>query len=178
MQNFTQAYTKGWTYVRMIFSETKFSYPWCSAARASREGSAIILFWHTDKDGPQILNIDSIVCLTLRMQITITAYLPSWHQVLAVPHAHRWTCSLRQPGLLQSCVSKRIMLFLWFVSRLSKGRTELPEGFACPIAPSMGSIIAGRGRVISGRLVNSLGSRFGTSARTYWASIYARMIII
>ena len=101
MQNFTQAYTKGWTYVRMIFSQPKFSYPWCSAARASREGSAIILFRHTHKDGPHILNIDSIVCLTLRMQITLTAYLPSWHQVLAVPLAHLRTCSLRQPGVLQ-----------------------------------------------------------------------------
>ena len=160
----------------MILSEPKFSYPWGSAARASRGGSAIILFWHTHKDGSQILNIDSIVCLTLRMQITITAYLPSWHQVLAVPRAHRWTCSLRQPGLLQNCVSKCIMLLLWLVSRLSKGRTELPEGFACPIAPSIGSIIAGRGRVISGRLVNSLGSRFGTSAWTYWSSIYAEWL--
>ena len=44
MQNFIPAYMKGWTYVRTIFSETKFlgctgyqfSYPWCSAARASR----------------------------------------------------------------------------------------------------------------------------------------------
>lgn len=117
MQNFTQAHTKGWTYVRMIFSQPKSSYLWYSAARASREGSAIILFWHTPKDGPQILNIDSIVCLTLRMQVTITAYLPSWHQVLAVPLAHRRTCSLRQPGLLQCCVSKCIMLLLWFVSR-------------------------------------------------------------
>ena len=44
MQNFTQAYTKGWTYLRMIFSQPKFSDPWCSAARALRGGSAIILF--------------------------------------------------------------------------------------------------------------------------------------
>ena len=44
MQNFTPAYMKGWTYVRTIFSDpkflgcivTKFSYPWCSAARSSR----------------------------------------------------------------------------------------------------------------------------------------------
>ena len=49
-------------------------------------------------------------------------------------------------------------------SKKTKGRTELPEGFACPIASSIGSIIAGRGRVISGRLVNSFGRRFGTSA--------------
>ena len=51
MQNFIPAYMKGWTYVRTypvrtIFSEPKFlghvdyqlfSYPWCSAALASRE---------------------------------------------------------------------------------------------------------------------------------------------
>ena len=119
MQNFTQAYTKGWTYVRMIFSQPKFSYPWCSAVRASREGSAIILFWHTHKDGPQILNIDSIVCFTLRMQITITSYLPSWHQVLAVPLAHRRTCSLRQPGLLQCCVSKCELCFFYGLFHVS-----------------------------------------------------------
>ena len=42
MQNFIPAYMNGWTYVRTVFSETKFlgctgyqfSYPWCSAARA------------------------------------------------------------------------------------------------------------------------------------------------
>ena len=46
MQNFTPANMKGWTYLRTIFSgpkipvcklyaqKTKFSYPWCSAARA------------------------------------------------------------------------------------------------------------------------------------------------
>ena len=57
-------------------------------------------------------------------------------------------------------------------SKKTKGRTELPEGCACPIASSIGSIIAGRGRVISGRLVNSFGSRFGTSAWIYRSSIY------
>ena len=124
MQNFTQAYTKGWTYVRMIFSQPKFSDPWCSAALALREGSAIILFWHTHKDGPQILNIDSIVCFTLRMQITITSYLPSWHQVLAVPLAHRRTCSLRQPGLLQPSQLHKLCLK---VSRLPPVLGFLPQ---------------------------------------------------
>ena len=46
-----------------------------------------------------------------------------------------------------------------------KWRTELPEGFACPIPPSMGPIFAGRGRVISGRRANKFGSRFGKNTK-------------
>ena len=75
--------------------------------------------YNTHKDGPQILKIDSIVCLTLRMQVTITVYLPSWHQVLAVPLAHRRTCSLRQPGLLQCCVSKCELCFFYGLFHVS-----------------------------------------------------------
>ena len=47
----------------------------------------------------------------------------------------------------------------------TKWQTKLPEGFACPIPPSMGPNFAGRGWVISGRLVNRFGSRFGTNTK-------------
>ena len=45
----------------------------------------------------------------------------------------------------------------------TKWRTELPEGFACPIPTSMGPIFAGRGRVILGLLADRFGSRFKTN---------------
>ena len=52
------------------------------------------------------------------------------------------------------------------MSKKTKWRTELPEGFACPISPSMGPIFAGRGRVISSRRANkAFGSRFGTNTK-------------
>ena len=51
------------------------------------------------------------------------------------------------------------------MSKKTKWRTELPEGFACLIPPSMGPIFAGRGRVISGRRANTFGSRFGTNTK-------------
>ena len=38
------------------------------------------------------------------------------------------------------------------------GKPEIPEGFACPIPPVVGPISWGRGRVISGRLLNRFGS--------------------
>ena len=47
----------------------------------------------------------------------------------------------------------------------TKWGMELPEGFACPIPPSMGQFFAGRGRVISGLLANWFGSRFGTNTK-------------
>ena len=49
------------------------------------------------------------------------------------------------------------------MSKKTKWWTELPEGFACPIPPSMGPIFAGRRRVISGRRANTFESRFGTN---------------
>ena len=36
--------------------------------------------------------------------------------------------------------------------------TELPEGFVCPIPPSVGLIFVGREQVVSGRLANTSGS--------------------
>ena len=53
----------------------------------------------------------------------------------------------------------------WAFSRRNKTKwwTAQPEGLACPTPPSIGPIFAERGRVISGRLVNRFGSRFGTN---------------
>ena len=53
----------------------------------------------------------------------------------------------------------------WAFSRRKKTKwwTAQPEGLACPTPPSIGPIFAERGRVISGRLVNRFGSRFGTN---------------
>ena len=45
-------------------------------------------------------------------------------------------------------------------SKKTKWWTELPEGFAYSIPPSLGPIFAGRGRVILGYLANRFGSRF------------------
>ena len=47
------------------------------------------------------------------------------------------------------------------MSKKTKWQTKLPEGFACPIPPSMEPNFARRGWVISGRLAN----RFGISFR-------------
>ena len=51
------------------------------------------------------------------------------------------------------------------MSKKTKWRTELPEGLACPIPPSVGPIFAGRGRVISGRRTNTFASRFATTTK-------------
>ena len=51
------------------------------------------------------------------------------------------------------------------MSKKTKWRKELPEGFACLIPPSMRPIFAGRGRVISVRRANTFGSRFGTNTK-------------
>ena len=48
----------------------------------------------------------------------------------------------------------------WLCSTEKKWWTELPEGFAYPIPPSMGPIFAARGQVILGYLANRFGSRF------------------
>ena len=45
--------------------------------------------------------------------------------------------------------------------RKTKWRTEIPEGFLCPIPPSVRPIFGSRGRVIWGRLSNRFGSWFG-----------------
>lgn len=42
---------------------------------------------------------------------------------------------------------------------------ELPEHFACPIPPSMRSILTGRGQVSLGRLANRFGSCIGTNTK-------------
>ena len=49
--------------------------------------------------------------------------------------------------------------------KTTKWRTAHPEGVTCPTPTSMGPISAGRGRVISGRLANKFGSRFGTNTK-------------
>ena len=49
--------------------------------------------------------------------------------------------------------------------KTTKWRTAHPEGVTCPTPTSMGPISAGRGRVISGRLANRFGSRFGTNTK-------------
>ena len=49
--------------------------------------------------------------------------------------------------------------------KTTKWRTAHPEGVTCPTPTSMGPISAGRGRVISGRLVNRFGSRFATNTK-------------
>ena len=48
-----------------------------------------------------------------------------------------------------------------------KWKTAHPEGAAYPTPPSVGPIFVGRGRVISGRLANRFGSRFGTKTNLY-----------
>ena len=47
----------------------------------------------------------------------------------------------------------------------TKWRTAHPEGVACPTPTSMGPISVRRGRVISGRLANRFGSRFGSNTK-------------
>ena len=54
-----------------------------------------------------------------------------------------------------------------YIGKKTKWRTKLSEGFACPSAPSMGPIFAGRGRVISGRLEVDLKEN-KIIARSYW----------
>ena len=49
--------------------------------------------------------------------------------------------------------------------KTTKWRTAHPEGVTCPTPTSMRPISAGRGRVISGRLANRFGSRFGTNTK-------------
>ena len=49
--------------------------------------------------------------------------------------------------------------------KTTKWRTAHPEDVTCPTPTSMGPISAGRGRVISGRLANRFGSRFGTNTK-------------
>ena len=49
--------------------------------------------------------------------------------------------------------------------KTTKWRTAHPEGVTCPTPTSMGPISAWRGRVISGRLANRFGSRFGTNTK-------------
>ena len=49
------------------------------------------------------------------------------------------------------------------MSKETKWWMELPEGFACPIPPSMGPIFVGRRQVIPSHLVNRFGSWFGTN---------------
>ena len=60
---------------------------------------------------------------------------------------------------------------------MKKWRMELPEGFACPILPSMGPIFEGRGLVISVRLAK----RFGSRTQNCWVELLPlglhRMII-
>ena len=64
--------------------------------------------------------------------------------------------------------------------RKKKWLTAHPKGVACPTPPSMGPISARRERVISGRLANRFGSRFGTNTN-YCLELFAlyprRMII-
>ena len=67
VQTFTPAYMKRWTYVRTIFSEPKFlackfSYPWCSAARASR-ARALLIRMKTDAQYKVVLiNANTASC--------------------------------------------------------------------------------------------------------------------
>ena len=50
---------------------------------------------------------------------------------------------------------------------MTKWRMELPEGFACPILPTMGPIFEGRGLVISVRLAK----RFGSRTQNCWVEL-------
>ena len=59
------------------------------------------------------------------------------------------------------------MCFLRRKKKKQKWKTAHPEGAAYPTPPSMGPIFVGRGRVISGRLANRFGSRFGTKTNLY-----------
>ena len=65
-------------------------------------------------------------------------------------------------GKTQSRNEKHI---LSLSKKKTKWRTDIREGFACPIPHSKGPIFAKRGRVISGRLANRFGSRFGTNTK-------------
>ena len=44
-------------------------------------------------------------------------------------------------------------------------KDKMVDGTSIPIPPSMGPDFAGRGRIISGRLANILGSPFGTNTK-------------
>ena len=59
----------------------------------------------------------------------------------------------------------------------TKWQAELPKGFVCPIPPSMGLILVGRGQFISGRLANRLGSPFGMHTKLLHGVIGLIMII-
>ena len=63
------------------------------------------------------------------------------------------------------------------VEKKTKWQAELPKGFVCPIPPSMGLILAGRGQFISGRLANRLGSPFGMNTKLLHGVIGLIMII-
>ena len=54
--------------------------------------------------------------------------------------------------------------------RQNGGRNS-QETLRAPFPLVMGSIFAGRGRVISGSLANRLGSRFGTNSKLLWEVI-------
>ena len=66
------------------------------------------------------------------------------------------------------------------MSKKTKWRTELPEGFACPIPLSMGPIFEGRGRVISGRRANTFGVDLEQTQNYYveYLALYLRRMII
>ena len=64
-------------------------------------------------------------------------------------------------GQCQSRNEKQILS----MSKETKWWMELPEGFACPIPPSMGPILVGRRRVIPNHLANRFGSWFGTNRK-------------
>ena len=68
-------------------------------------------------------------------------------------------------GNVQSRNEKHILS----MSKKTKWGTDLPLGFAYLINPSKGSIIARRGRVISGRLAN----RFGSRKQNYYVELLA-----
>ena len=88
-------------------------------------------------------------------------HIAQWHW------AHVFCFVLYYWAARKGNVQSRITFHL--CRRKKKWRTELPEGFACPITPlppaSMEPISAGRGRVISGRLANRFGSRFNTNTK-------------
>ena len=78
-----------------------------------------------------------------------------------VPYYHLYyLASLK--GNVQSRNEKHILS----MSKKTKWRMDLPLGFACPINPSKGPIIARKGRVISSHsLANRFRIRFGTNPK-------------
>ena len=84
----------------------------------------------------------------------------------------KWVCSVLNTEevyrlLMAACEGNmytQLRITFHLCPKKTKWRTEFSEGFACPI-PLQWADFAGSGQVISGRLANRFGSRFGKNKK-------------